>query len=624
MKVAPDTADLPQVKKPAVRLGASQRVVAPPVPAPASTRRERTMRRRLGEVLVERGILAEETLDSLLAEQADDKADPGQPRRRLGQMLVDQSLASEGEVADALGELLGLEVVDLTTTTVDPDAARSIPRLMAERFGLLVLGPGGRGLRVAATDPTNVLALDDVRIHTRHRQIEVVVATSSQVREHLARVWSLSNDAADAFELLDDSQPSAAAGGSSGPAGWPGAGEADDSPTVRIVDALLADAVRLGASDVHVEPQRDGVRIRYRVDGLLRDVMTVPRAAGPAMISRLKIVSSLDIAERRLPQDGRARIGVDGRAVDARVSTLPSLHGEKVVVRLLPGSDDVAPLAELGFEPQQLDVLRRTLATTQGLVLITGPTGSGKTNTLYSAIHEVMTPDRNVVTLEDPVEIQLPGITQVQVNERTGMTFARGLRAILRQDPDVVLVGEIRDLETAELALRASLTGHLVLSTLHTNSAVAALTRLVDMGCPTYLVASSLELVVAQRLVRRPCPSCASAYRPDDSVLALLELGPDDLIGATPRRGRGCATCSGTGYRGRTGVFELLDVDADVRKQLVADSAQTSLEGVVSRREDRSMRMSGVAKAAAGQTTYEEALRVTHADALADPPDGRS
>lgn len=560
---------------------------------------------------MERGVLVEETLDALLTQQADSHIQPGQPRRRLGQMLVDQSLATEAEVADALGEMLDLPVVDLSTTPVDPDAARSIPRGMAERFGLLVISADTRALRVAAADPTNVLALDDVRIHTRHRQLDVVVATPSQVREQLARVWSLAMDSTDALQLLEDDEADVAVVSDT----------FDDSPTVRVVDAVLADAVRQGASDVHVEPQRDGVRIRYRVDGLLRDVMTVPRAAGPSMISRLKIVSGLDISERRVPQDGRTRVGVDGRIVDARVSTLPAVHGEKVVVRLLPGSDDVASLGTLGLDDSQHDVMRRTLSKPQGLVLITGPTGSGKTKTLYSAIDAVMTPERNVVTLEDPVEIQLPGITQVQVNERTGMTFARGLRAILRQDPDVVLVGEIRDLETAELALRSALTGHLVLSTLHTNSAVSALTRLVDMGSPSYLVASSLELVVAQRLVRRPCSSCVAPYVPGEDVLALLGLSPAALDGATPRKGRGCSSCSETGYKGRTGVFEMLVVDATMRRALLDDPSEQTLTSAAQERGYRSIREAGLAKAAAGETTYEEALRVTHSDAYREPLD---
>jgi type II secretory ATPase GspE/PulE/Tfp pilus assembly ATPase PilB-like protein len=311
--------------------------------------------------------------------------------------------------------------------------------------------------------------------------------------------------------------------------------------------------------------QRDGLRIRYRVDGLLRDVTTAPKRLGPSIISRVKIMSGLDIAERRLPQDGRSRIVVDGISMDTRVSTLPSLHGEKVVIRLLTRAADVPSLESLGFEPDQLAAFLSALAVPQGLVLITGPTGSGKTNTLYAAISQTMTPDKNIVTLEDPIEVQLAGITQVQVNEKSGLTFDRGLRSILRQDPDVVLVGEVRDALTAELALKASLTGHLVLTTLHTNSAVSALTRLVDMGVEPFLVASSLTAAVAQRLVRRPCDSCAEGYIPDDSTLALLGLHVNDILDATPRKGTGCPDCAGSGYRGRTAVYEVLEVDAAMR-----------------------------------------------------------
>jgi type IV pilus assembly protein PilB len=333
-----------------------------------------------------------------------------------------------------------------------------------------------------------------------------------------------------------------------------------------------------------------------------------------AMISRLKIMSGLDIAERRLPQDGRARLSVDGHTVDTRVSTLPAIHGEKVVVRLLRGSDHVPQLAELGFAPDQEAAVKRSLASPQGLVLITGPTGSGKTNTLYAAIGELVTPERNVVTLEDPVEIQLPGITQVQVNLRTGLTFAKGLRSVLRQDPDVVLVGEARDLETAELALRASLTGHLVLSTLHTNNAVSALTRLVDMGVPAYLVASSLEMVVAQRLVRRPCPDCAQPDQPDEALMSALGLTEDDLVGAKPVLGAGCTTCSDSGYRGRVGVFEVLRVTPDMRRSLLDHPSEATLSMVAAEQGHVTLRRAALQSAAAGRTTYAEVLRATQGD----------
>jgi type IV pilus assembly protein PilB len=561
------------------------------------------MRRRLGEVLVTHGVIDEIQLDELLAEQATLRSTDGSGRMRLGQLVVFRGLGTEEQVADALGDLLALDVVDLSIEPVDPTVAQLIPRAMAERFGLIVLAREETGLRVAASDPTNVLALDDVRIHTRERSLHVVVSTHSQIAAQIKRVWSIGDDAADAVELLsiehDDNQDDD--------------DTVDQTPTVRLLDALLGDAVRGGASDIHVEPQRDAVRIRYRIDGLLRDMMTVPRNAGPSMISRLKIISGLDISERRVPQDGRTRISVDGTAIDARVSTLPAIHGEKIVIRLLTSTDHVQALNELGLLPDQLEALRNSLRVSQGLILITGPTGSGKTNTLYSAIDHVITPERNVVTLEDPVEIQLPGITQVNVNVRSGMTFARGLRAVLRQDPDVVLVGEIRDQETAELALRASLTGHLVLSTVHTNGAAQALTRLVDMEIAPYLVASSLNLVVAQRLVRRVCEDCAEPYVPSDEILATLAVDLSTLSHAEPRRGTGCVTCGTTGYRGRLGVFEVLPITAALRRAFAHEPTEETLldvdPGFVT------LQQAALHHAAKGLTTFEEVLRVTQVDA---------
>jgi type IV pilus assembly protein PilB len=353
-----------------------------------------------------------------------------------------------------------------------------------------------------------------------------MVATESQISDQLTRAWSLAEDSSDVSTFFEETGPADEDDGAS---------TSDAAPTVRLVNLVLADAVRMGASDIHIEPQRDSLRIRYRVDGVLREVMSVPRSALASVVSRLKIVSGLDIGERRLPQDGRTRIAVDGQLVDARVSSLPSVHGEKVVIRLLAPAERLQPLADVGLDPDQLADLRRVLQTPQGLVLLTGPTGSGKTSTLYSALQEIHTPDRNIVTLEDPVEVQIPGLTQVQVHERSGLTFSRGLRAVLRQDPDVVLVGEVRDTETAELAMRASLTGHLVLTTLHTNSAVSSINRLVDMGLEPFMVGSALSAVVAQRLVRRPCAACAVPDRPDPALLLSLGVDPSVLESGTPQ-----------------------------------------------------------------------------------------
>ncbi|MGF1648408.1 MAG: ATPase, T2SS/T4P/T4SS family, partial [Kineosporiaceae bacterium] len=381
-----------------------------------------------------------------------------------------------------------------------------------------------------------------------------------------------------------------------------------------LVDQILRDAVAARASDVHLEVQREALRVRFRVDGILRDVLAAPKRLAGSVTSRIKIISGLDISERRIPQDGRTRITVGGQEIDTRVSTLPSLHGEKVVIRILTRGDSVPTLEELGFEPDQLASFRRALALPQGLILITGPTGSGKTNSLYAGINAVLDPEKNIVTLEDPVEVQLPDITQVQVNNKTGMTFQAGLRSVLRQDPDIVLVGEVRDGETTELALKAAMTGHLVLTTLHTNSAPAALTRLIDMGADPFLVASSLALSVAQRLVRRPCPRCAAPDDPPDDVLALLGLTAADLQGATAVKGVGCPECGGSGYRGRTAVYEVLEVDAAMRRVLVKDPSEAAILAQAKEAGMRNLRASALLKALDGRTTFDEVLRVTTAD----------
>ncbi|MBK5305850.1 MAG: Flp pilus assembly complex ATPase component TadA [Frankiaceae bacterium] len=567
-------------------------------------------RRRLGEVLVEQEVLTEEQLQDALAIQAD--VLPGQRRRRLGVVLVEAGIATDRAIAEALAAALGLRVTGLGELPMAADVVRSLPRPVAERSGILVLERVGNRVTIATSDPTDVVALDDVKLYTGATEVQILVSTEVQVREHLARAWSLSQDSdvSTMFEEIDAPEESLEDVADAG---------TESAPIVKLVDVVLADAVRSGASDVHFEPQAGELRIRYRVDGLLRDVMTVPRNAAAGTISRIKIVSGLDIAERRRPQDGRAKLTVDNGTVEARVSTLPTLHGEKAVIRLLPRSDNIPRLDKTGLTGAQLEAITTALVQSQGLILITGPTGSGKTNTLYAGIQQVSTPDRNIVTLEDPVEIQVTGITQVQVNERAGMTFARGLRSILRQDPDIVLVGEVRDQETAELALQASLTGHLVLTTLHTNDAVSAVTRLVDMGVEPFLVASSLSLVVAQRLVRRPCSSCITDYVPSPRTLTLLGISEAELTGATPKRGKGCAECGGTGYRGRTGVFEVLPVTAEMRHVLLTTPTEAAIGAAARAHGMATLRTSALAAAHVGETTYEEVLRATHIDDVAGP-----
>ena len=577
---------------------------APDNSAPSSAPpTEAALRRRLGDILVERGTLTRAALDSAIKRQQRQQNDPGTRRLRLGALLVDLGLVDEHEVAQALGELLEKQVVDPRTVEIDLAFAQLIPRASAERDRLLILGSGPAGIRIVAADPTDVVALDDVRRATGMARLEISIATPSVVQELIQRVWAISEQTTPVSELLiEDAEP---------------APEDDiavaDAPTVRLADSILADAARSRASDVHIEPQAAGVRIRYRVDGMLRDAMTLPRTAGRPLVSRLKIVANMDISERRVPQDGRLRLTIDGQQVDARASSLPSLHGEKLVIRLLPGSQSLQTLDTLGLDEEQRGVLIRALTASQGLILITGPTGSGKTNTLYAAINAATTPERNVVTLEDPIEIELPGITQVPVDERSGMTFTRGLRAILRQDPDVVLVGEVRDPETAELTLRAALTGHLVLTTLHTNGALAALPRLVDMGVPAYLVGSALSVIVAQRLVRSTCTECLEPYEPDEATLLALDVERGELEDAQPARGRGCPRCTQTGFYGRTGVFEVLEVTPELRRALMTGTTEVALQPLVAAQGFRDLRSQALALAGHGVTTYEEVLRVTRA-----------
>ena len=566
-------------------------------------------RRRLGEVLVASGVISEGDLEDCLAEQA---AQPREERRRLGALVVSRGLATERDIAAGLARALGLRMVDPAHVAVTPATARLVPRAVAERFCVLGIELAGGRLTLAMADPTDVVALDDVRLYTNARTIVPVVATETAIRDYLNRAWSLEEDASDVavmFESMADDGGDLSGADS----------DADSTPVVRLVNVILSDAVRARASDIHLQPETDGVRVRYRVDGLLRDVMTVPKSAAPSITSRVKILSGLDIAERRKPQDGRARLTVDGDTIDVRVSTLPSLHGEKVVIRLLSRGDAVLPLSRVGFGERQLEAILETIVAPQGLVLITGPTGSGKTSTLYSAMAQMRTPDRNIVTLEDPVEVQLRGITQVQTNDKAGLTFAAGLRSILRQDPDVVLVGEVRDTETAELALRAALTGHLVFSTLHTNDAAAAVTRLVDMGVEPFLIASSLTLVVAQRLVRVPCANCLAPYRPSPRTLQLLGLTEADLAGAHVVRGRGCEQCGQTGYHGRQAIFEVLPIDAALRAVLTARPTEAAIRTAARAAGVPSLRADGILRALRGETTLEEVLRVTQVDSSNGP-----
>jgi type IV pilus assembly protein PilB len=556
---------------------------------------------RIGELLVAAGVLRPGDVGAVLAGAL--------PDERFGDAVVRLRLATEDDIADAIATQLRLPRVDVGAVVPPEAAVQLVPSWLAARHGVLPLRVEDDELVVATDDPSDVSALDDVRMASGARVVRPEVASTNALALARRRVYR---------DLASSNGSTDAAGGEVDPAG-PGTAPDEDGSVAALVDTLIADAVGSRGSDLHLAPDDDGVRVRVRVDGLLRDVDRVPAHLAAQVTSRVKILAQLDIAEKRLPQDGRARVEVGGEPVDLRVSTMPTLDGEAVVVRLLPQGDARLGLDELGLDRDVQQRLRDALARPQGLVLVTGPTGSGKTSTLYAALTAASDPTRNVLTLEDPVEYRLAGANQTQIDPAIGLTFARGLRHVLRQDPDVVLVGEIRDAESAQLAVEAASTGHLVLATLHTNDAAACVARLIDLDVDRFLAASALELIVAQRLVRRVCEGCAEVDEPDVDVLRLLRLPSSALEGVRPRRGRGCARCAGTGEQGRLAVAEVLEVDATVRELIGAAATEAAIARAARTAGMTSMREAALRLAAAGTITYAEALRATPDPGLASP-----
>ncbi len=540
----------------------------------------------------------------LTREQVEGVAVERLPGERIGAAVIRLGLATELQIADAIAEQLHVPRVDIEQMQPERAAIDRLPARIAARHEVLPLRLVDDSLVVATADPSDVVALDDVRLAAGVRSVRTVVAPAGPLERARRRAYAA--DAAQ--ELL----------GSLDPAPTRAVDEQDDEvvgddaqPVIRLVDAMLADAVTARASDVHLEPDRDGLGIRFRVDGLLRPATRVPRSLAGQVVSRVKIMSRLDIAERRLPQDGRAVVRVAGQSVDLRVSTMPTQHGETVVLRLLPKGAERVTIEQLGLRDEMRTRFLDTLLRPQGLVLVTGPTGSGKTTTLYAGLQAVTDPTRNVLTLEDPVEVQLEGVNQTQIEPKIGLTFARGLRHVLRQDPDVVLVGEIRDQETAQLAVEASFTGHLVLATLHTNDAPSSIARLADLGADIFLVASSVLLVLAQRLARSVCTSCATADDPPEGLLARLGLTEQQRASATLRRGTGCNACDGTGTLGRVAIGELLTVSPRLRELVIERAPETTLTRQARIEGLRTLREDAIDRALEGTITLEEALRVT-------------
>ncbi len=552
-------------------------------------------RKRIGDLLFDAGLLTAEQLEAALEMQK-------RTRERLGDILIDRGFITESQLIEVLEFQLGIPHVTLARQKLDPAILALVPEALAARCLVLPLRKERNKLIVAMADPLDYYAIDDLRMSTGF-QIEPAIAAKEEIRLFIERVYSMKGSL--------DVAAQAASGADQQETAEPELVN-DDSPVVRLVNQILAQSVKLRASDVHFDPAADGLRVRLRIDGTMRTEQTLPKHMQSEIAARLKIMANLNIAEHRLPQDGRFRFSPSGRDVDVRAATLPTVHGEKIVLRILDQSSALQKIDQLGFTTDNAQLFRGMLTAANGLLLITGPTGSGKTSTLYAGMAERSTPEVNVIAIEDPVEYQLAGVNQVAVNVGTGLTFAKGLRSILRQDPDVIMVGEIRDQETAEIATRAALTGHLVLSTLHTNDAVATIARLLDMGIEPFLIASSLIGVIAQRLVRTVCPECTHAYVPapvEQELLAAHGVENGRFV-----VGRGCTQCGGTGYRGRSAIHELLRMDDHIRQLILHGAAESEIREHVATTGFRTLLRDGLQKASDGRTSLAEVIRVAARD----------
>ena len=598
------------------------------------------MSAKLGEILVRENLISPQCLREALDHQREHGG-------RLGFNLVKLGFVSDDMITAVLSRHYGIPSVNLELFNIDPAVLRLIPQEVAQKHSVLPLSRVGATLTLAMVDPTNVFALDDVKFMTG-LNVEPVVVAEGSVQQAIAKYYGTSREIELASSNEDSLDKIARSHSSNGNGSITNAdlvsldsidfdteatGDvevvedneeidlstlsrmSEDAPVVRLVNVLLVDSLRRGASDIHIEPYEKELRIRFRIDGVLYDVMHPPLKLRDALISRVKIMSKLDISEKRLPQDGRIKIKVKvdsrSRELDFRVSTLPTLFGEKVVLRLLDKENLMLDMTKLGFEPDSLTKFQRNISKPYGMVLVTGPTGSGKTNTLYSALQSLNTVDTNIMTAEDPVEFNLVGINQVQMKEQIGLNFAAALRAFLRQDPNIVLVGEIRDFETAEIAIKAALTGHLVLSTLHTNDAPSTISRLMNMGIEPFLVATSVNLIQAQRLIRRVCKDCKQEHPTPPEAMIEVGFSPEEAKTIKTYKGKGCATCNNTGYKGRIGLYEVMEITDEIRELILIGASALELrkkaidDGMITLRE------SGLFKIREGVTTIEEVVRET-------------
>ena len=567
---------------------------------------------RLGEILLKESLITQDQLDKALEFQ---RSNGG----KLGSCLTKMGFITDDDITGVLSRQYGVPSINLKYYEIDPNVIKLIPQDTALRYQVVPLSRVGSVLTIAMTDPTNVFAMDDIKFMTGFN-VEPVVASESAIGEAIGRFYGGGNASHEELsnlmkDLVDDDQELELAAEEQELDAASLEKAAEEAPIIKLVNLILTDSVKRGASDIHLEPYETELRVRFRIDGMLQTVMTPPLKTKDAITSRMKIMAKLDIAEKRLPQDGRIMIKykADGKKkeLDFRVSTVPTLYGEKIVLRLLDKENLRLDMTKLGFEQESLTKFERSILKPYGMVLVTGPTGSGKTNTLYSSVARLNQVDTNIMTAEDPVEFQLGGINQVQMKEQIGLNFAAALRAFLRQDPNIILVGEIRDFETAEIAVKAALTGHLVLSTLHTNDAPSTISRLMNMGIEPFLVATSVNLICAQRLVRRICSNCKEELEVPPQVLLDAGYAQDELKTTKIYHGKGCSICNKGGYKGRTGLYEVMEINDELRELILVGASALELKKKAVEQGMLTLRRSGLVKMALGMTTMEEVLRET-------------
>ncbi|HHG3068982.1 TPA: GspE/PulE family protein [Vibrio parahaemolyticus] len=561
------------------------------------------LRKRLGDLLVEEGIVSEDQIQQALSAQRS----TGQ---KLGDALIDLGFITEKQMLEFLSQQLGLPLIDLGRAPVDADAVQILPEVHARRLRAMVVARNGDTLRVAMSDPADLFTQESLMNLLGEYNLEFIIASERQLISSFDRYYRRTKEIASFAEQLQAEHQDVQSFDY-------GIDEADSEEVtvVKLVNSMFEDAVQVGASDIHIEPDDKVLRLRQRVDGVLHETILNEVNIASALVLRLKLMAHLDISEKRLPQDGRFNITVRGQSIDIRMSTLPTQYGESVVMRLLNQSSGLRPLEESGLPPELLSRLRRQLSRPHGMILVTGPTGSGKTTTLYGALSELNEPGKKIITAEDPVEYRLPRITQVQINSKIDLTFSRVLRTFLRQDPDIILIGEMRDQETVEIGLRAALTGHLVLSTLHTNDAVDSALRMIDMGAPGYLVASAVRAVVAQRLVRRVCPDCKTQDHLDESRQQWLAGRFPNQVGVTFHKGAGCQNCNLTGYRGRIGVFEMLELEHEMMDKLRANDAVGFAQAARRSENYKPLLASAMELALQGAVSLDEVMTLGEGDA---------